>query len=138
MKPEDVLIPPPVHPEVLYRYESRPREALNLALPVGNHLAPFAYITLTTFRVIGVTPCGYWIRMYGGTKKWVCRGSRRQYAHSSTTYALAAFAARKAAHAQHAKRRYDESVQALRTAQELNMNPAAIRVIKIGCDGWGE
>lgn len=141
MKPEDVIIPQPDHPTVLYRYETSAREALNLALPVGNHLAPFADVVRYAFEVVRVTPKGYWIRTGPSPKlKWVSAHTTKRYAHADDREALVALQRRKSAYHRHARRKLEEALQAMNTATMLTLHPDAdgIRVMKFGTNGWLE
>ena len=80
--------------EILYRYEidinGTPRDP-NDPWRFGTDLA----VCLREFPVIRRTPCGAWLRIGLGYKKWTNTVGRKRYAHETKEAALEAFLARR-------------------------------------------
>ena len=52
-----------------------------------------ASVSIHSYRVLGVTPFGYWIDNFGISKKWVSNSARKRWAYPSIDDAVKSFQA---------------------------------------------
>lgn len=77
--------------EHLYRYEDHVYASIDEDVPVGN----IPTVSGKKFKVLKVTPCGFWIS-YAFSKKWVSNSSKKRFAYPTVDEAWRSFRARKA------------------------------------------
>ncbi len=115
-------------PLFMYRYEEEHHYAWGDGTEEnGTYTATI--VSLRTFRVVKVTPCGVWIaenirpNAYGryslAGKKWVAIGTRKAYSRPTKQEALSDFIARKESHIWYCKDRLKKAEAALAAGEQM-------------------
>ena len=90
-------------PKYLYRFRCRDFSTVAGADKVMNG-STGPRLEVFKYRVVGETPCGYWITWaLGGKDRWVSKSSKKRFAHPSVEEALEAFIRRKESQIRHTK-----------------------------------